>query len=290
MRFAAMPQALRRSVTIGSGVSRLEVSPLCIGIVTDPDTVIAAWDSGVNFFFLTADMHWPLYEGLREGLRRLAKARPASLDEAVIACTAYVAQPEFQTAPFIEALSEIRPFQKLDILVAGGSYSADVDRRLAVLKANVGAKLVNARAVATSAHDRVAALSVINAGAADLAFVRYNAQHPGARLDLFPHLRPDRSTRIFNFKATSAYRDPSYFHGLGIDPELWMPSLTDYYRFVLCRPEVDGLLCAPQNIQQLEELIDAYHRGPLPSDEEDHLLGLAKAVLDASKTAEAPGA
>jgi len=277
-----MPAALRRSVTIGSGASKLEVSPLCIGIVDDPDTVIAAWDLGVNFFFLTADMHWPVYERLREGLRRLAKARPAALDEAVIACTAYVAQPEFQRAPFTEALDAIKPFGKLDILVAGGSYGPDVDKRLTVLKSNVAEKLVNARAVGTSVHDRAAGVSVINQGTADLAFVRYNAQHPGARLDLFPNLKPNRTTRIFNFKATYAYRGPSYFRGLGIDPELWMPEVTDYYRFVLCRPEVDGLLCAPKTPKELEGLIEAYHRGPLPADEEDHLLGLAKMVLDDS--------
>src|SRR5438105_15757078 len=35
-----------------------------------PDTVLRAFDRGMNFFFVTADMHWPYYEGMRQGQRR----------------------------------------------------------------------------------------------------------------------------------------------------------------------------------------------------------------------------
>lgn len=271
---------LRRSVVIGA--AKLEVSPLCVGMVNDPDTVIAAWDAGINFFFLTADMHWPLYEGLRQGLKRLAKARPAALDEAVIACTAYVAQPEFLKVPYQEALDSIAPFQKLDLLIAGGSYTPDVAPRLKVLKGNVDSKWVNAKAIGMSAHDRAAAVTVINDDSADLVFVRYNAQHPGARFDLFPHLKPARTTRIFNFKSTYGYQPAAEFHKMGVDPELWFPARTDYYRFVMCRPELDGILCAPTTPAEVEGAVAAYELGPLPQDEEEHLLALAKLRLDAA--------
>jgi len=39
------------------GTSGLEVSPICIGMVEDPRTIPAAFEAGINFFFVTADMH-----------------------------------------------------------------------------------------------------------------------------------------------------------------------------------------------------------------------------------------
>ncbi len=287
-----MATPLSRSVTITAGDSKLQVSPICVGMTGDPDTVIAAWDAGINFFFLTADMHWPLYEKTRQGLVNLAKARPDAVDQVVIAGCCYTAQPEFQEAPFREVLDVISPFTKIDILVAGGSYKADIKTRLETLRKNVKRGVAKARAIATSLHDRKGGIDVVNEGLADLVFVRYNAQHPGAQLDFFPHLSPTRTTKIFNFKSTSAFQLPDEFKKMGADPELWFPSVTDHYRFVMCRPELDGLLTAPQTPKQLEGLVEAYQAGPLPSDEESHLLALAKLILDdrMSKKATAGGA
>ena len=53
------------------GNSELMVSPLCVGITGEPEIVPAAYDAGVNFFFLSGDLHWPLYEGVRRGLEML---------------------------------------------------------------------------------------------------------------------------------------------------------------------------------------------------------------------------
>ncbi len=275
-----MPNApVERSVTLGSGVSSVAVSPLCIG-ATSAECVIAAWDAGINFFFVTADMHWPLYEGLRQGLVRLAKECPEALEQAVIACVCYTAQPEFQTMPFEEVVTAIAPFKKIDVAVVGGSYEPDVEKRLKVLRDNVEKKRVTARFTASSFHDRTGALKAINEGLADLAFVRYNSWHPGGALDLFPHLKADRKTRIFNFKSTYGYRPPKQFHDAGFDPEMWLPEVVDHYRFVRCRPEIDGILCSPRSPKQLEELIAAYQQGPLSVEEENHVLQLTKVLID----------
>jgi hypothetical protein len=52
--------------------SPLRVSPICLGMVRDPETIPAAFDAGINiFFFFSADMHWPLYEPSRQGLAGL---------------------------------------------------------------------------------------------------------------------------------------------------------------------------------------------------------------------------
>ena len=41
-------------------------------MTVSPETVIAAFEEGVNFFFITADLHWPLYDGVRKGLAKLS--------------------------------------------------------------------------------------------------------------------------------------------------------------------------------------------------------------------------
>ena len=66
-------QLPRFSDRLALGKRGLAVSPFCLGLVEDPATISAAFDAGINFFFLTADMHWPLYEASRRGLRSSAR-------------------------------------------------------------------------------------------------------------------------------------------------------------------------------------------------------------------------
>ena len=64
-------------IPLGDG---LLVSPVCLGAVPSPKVVPAAWEAGINFFFVTADMHWPMYEPLRRGLESLFK-KPGVRDQ-----------------------------------------------------------------------------------------------------------------------------------------------------------------------------------------------------------------
>ncbi len=52
-------------------VGPYSVSTLCLGIVGHPKLVRDAYERGVNFFALTTDMHWPVYESTRLGLADL---------------------------------------------------------------------------------------------------------------------------------------------------------------------------------------------------------------------------
>src|SRR5688572_28146132 len=87
--------------------TELQVSPFCLGAVDDPSVVPAAFEAGINFFFITADMHWPLYEPVRRGLRDLLQSKPSARDEIVVGVVSYVTQPEFCWVPFEEVLAEI---------------------------------------------------------------------------------------------------------------------------------------------------------------------------------------
>src|SRR5687768_762690 len=88
------------------GASELMVSPFCIGIVQSAEAVLLAYERGINFFFVTCDMHWPKYESLRRGLKELLCKRGLR-DQIVVAGVCYPTQPEFCTRPFEELLEAV---------------------------------------------------------------------------------------------------------------------------------------------------------------------------------------
>jgi len=245
----------------------MHVSPICLGAVDDPDTVLAAYDRGVNFFFVSADLHWPRYQPLRAGLERLLAARPGARDRIVVAGVSYIVQRDFCSVAFQELVDAVPGLERLDLLVAGGAYSADEPRfaRYATLRAE---RHVGARAIGASFHDRGAALRCIDDETFDIAFVRYNAAHPGARVDLFPHLPRPRDTLVYNFTTTRGHVPETAFPGLGLDDDHWRPRVTDHYRLAAARPELDGLLCSPRTPVMLDGLRQAMACRPLDEEEE----------------------
>jgi len=266
------------------GTSGLAVSPICLGLVDDPKTVPAAFEAGINFFFVTTDMHWPVYEGLRRGLRMLLDGNPAARDSIVIAGVSYATQPEFCSVPFEELLAELS-LEKLDVAIAGGSYGREIGERLEVYRQHRAQRFLGIRAIGSSFHDRVAARGQLEQGDLDIAFVRFNPVHAGASRDLFPHAGGRRAL-LFNFKSTVGHieREAEYA-ALGIGDDYWRPHVTDYYRFALTEPALDGLLVAMPAPHMIAELADALARGPLVDDDRQYLLDLGELVLGRAKVA-----
>lgn len=273
------------------GASGLMVSPFCIGCVEDPQTVLAAYDAGINFFLLTADMHWPLYESTRRGLRQLLRRGGAVRERLVVATVCYATQPEFCQLPHQEVLGELPELQRIDVLVAGGAYAPEIDRRAAIYAEHRQTRLLDARSIGASFHDRAAAARHCNAGSFEICFSRYNAAHPGAEHDLFPHVG-GRRARLFNFSSLMGYVSPARCQELSLSADLWRPEITDGYRFALTPDEVDGLLIAPAIPAHLEALSRALSKGPLDEDEREYLRslslldrGLADAVTEDASVA-----
>lgn len=257
------------------GDTGLHVSPLCLGVVDDPATVEAAYDAGINFFFLTSDMHWPLYEGLRRGLTQLLERDTVNRCDIVVAAATYVAQPEFLWAPFEEVIAATRGLERIDVLVSGGTYQPDLEPRLEVLAANRDRGLVGAVALGASFHDRAAAREAIESAVLDIAFVRYNASHPGALADLFPHIGAAHRPLVFNFKTTNGFVQSTRLDELNLPSDLWRPTVQDHYRFALSRSELDGVLCAPRTPEQVDAIVAALERGPMSAEDEHYLIKLA---------------
>jgi hypothetical protein len=263
----------------------LKVSPLCLGMVRDPRTVSHAFDRGINFFFVTADMHWPAYEATRRGLQELFARSPSVREQVVVAVVAYVTQPEFCHMPFRETLDAIPGLGHIDLSVAGGSYRSDFAPRKAqfALHGPLGV-----RAFGVSFHDRRMAAKAIREKLVDIGFVRYNALHLGAEKDLFPHVPARTRARrplLFNFTSTTGFIRPEHYAALGLTSDHWQPAITDYYRFVLARPEIDGLLCAPTTPDQVDALIAALASGPLTEEEQTYIRDLGALALGEARLA-----
>ena len=129
------------------------------------------------------------------------------------------------------------------------------------------------RAVGVSIHDRPRAGRLAAASPLDLLMVRYNAAHPGAEREIFPHVAA-RHPAIVAYTATSwrkLLRRPRGWDG---------PVMTagDCYRFCLTSPHVDIVLTAPGNAERMRENVAAVEKGPLGPDEERWMRDFGRAV------------
>jgi len=270
------PRLPRATDRLPLGTSGLQVSPVCIGITGSSAVIPAAFDAGVNFFFVSADLHWPLYQGVRSGLRALFARGRGVRDEVVVAVVSYLGEPFFHYLQFHEVTQAVPGMDRVDLLTAGGITStAMLETRLAALEAARRRGHLGARAIGGSFHDRPTALSSINREALDIHFIRYNPAHTGADRDLFPRMNTARRSPVFNFKSNFGKVSRQRFQEMGRARDQWLPSATDHYRFVLSNPGIDGVLCAPMSVAELHELLEALEGRPLTGEEQEYMRDLA---------------
>ena len=275
-RRSMLPRATERLVL---GKSGARVSPICLGITMSPDTVITAYEAGVNFFFITADLHWPLYEPLRQGLARLLDGAPSRRPELTVGVVSYLDNPLFSALQFNEVIAAIPGLEYVDLAIAGAAATTDsfYSRLDSLMRARARGHM-GVRAIGTTFHQRPLALVADHYDLLDISYIRYNSAHPGARHDLFPLFKPYRSSLVFNFKSVMSRVTPEMFGALNVPSSYWLPSPSDYYRFVLSRPEINGILCSPLQPSEMKELVAALERPPLTPEEEDYMVWLSSAV------------
>ena len=271
------------------GEEGLLVSPICLGYVKDPATISAAFDAGINFFFISTDMHWPYYEGTRRGLEDLLRRGGGIRDQIVIAATCYPTQPEFCRFPFYELIDAVTGLSSIDVGVAGGAYSDELHNRLPIYSSHRASNFLGMRGIGVSFHDRSAALDLISSHRIDIGFVRYNPIHVGAAIDLFPFLNAREPSLVYNFKSTSGFRPAEAYSQLGVSDDYWFPKITDYYRFALSRPQIDGVLCSLNTSVQVVNFVEALSLGPLHSSEQEHLVALASLMQNVPSADGMPG-
>ena len=129
------------------------------------------------------------------------------------------------------------------------------------------------KAVGVSIHDRPRAGKLAEDSPLDLLMIRYNAAHPGAEKEIFPHLEKRRPA-VVAYTATD-------WRKLLKAPRGWKgPVMTagDCYRWSLNNPSVDVVLSGPANRAQAEENLAAIEKGPLSADEEKWMREFGRAV------------
>lgn len=129
------------------------------------------------------------------------------------------------------------------------------------------------KAIGISIHDRQRAGRLVQDSEIDLFMIRYNAKHPGAEQDIFPHLGK-RNPAVVSYTALAWQQLTRPLKGVKMPPwpgaeTLEVPPLTPElcYRFALTNPHIHVVLTGPRNREQLKQNFAAIRRGPLTPQE-----------------------
>ena len=130
------------------------------------------------------------------------------------------------------------------------------------------------KAIGTSIHDRKRAGQLALDSEIDLLMIRYNAKHPGAEDDIFPHLKK-RNPAVVSYTALAWQQLINPVKGIEMAPwpggkeKFKIPPLTPElcYRFVLSNPHVHLVLTGPKNREQLIANLKAIQQGALTLEE-----------------------
>lgn len=135
-----------------------------------------------------------------------------------------------------------------------------------------------------SCHDRPSFARFVDDGRYGALMVRYNAAHPGAEREVFPHVAAagPREGRpgVVAFAATR--------WGTLLQPRFTptgerTPTAGDCYRFALSNPAVDVCLSGPRSGAELDEALASVERGPLDEAEMAWIRRVGAYVRDATR-------
>jgi aryl-alcohol dehydrogenase-like predicted oxidoreductase len=244
------------------GKTGLVVGPLGLGSSygLPGREVERAFDHGVSFF-LWGSRRTPDFG---RGLRALARRSREDIVIAVQSYSRFGSLLEWSVDRSLRALGT----DYVDILCLawwnGVTPRRIVDSALALRDKG------KIRHLMVSSHHRPTFQTVVADRSFDAIMLRYNAAHPGADADVFPHLaRLDPRDRpgVLAFTATrwGTLLNPGYLEGTG--DHLPPPRASDCYRYVLTSPHVDVTLAGPRDAAELDEAVAAIERGPLSAEE-----------------------
>jgi len=254
---------------VGKRVHRLGLA-LSFGL--DEDGVRAALDAGMGY------LYWPL-RGQRM-VRLLGEELRRDRDRFVVATGTSIAFLGGSVRRTAERALRALGTDYLDVFQLHwlGVTAAWTDATAGELvKLRESGKV---RAIGVSIHDRARAGRLAADSPLDVLMIRYNAAHPGAERDIFPHLAA-RHPHVVAYTATAWRR-------LLRRPPGWeapRPVMTagDCYRFCLSSPHVDVALTGPATRAQLEENLAAIERGPLTAEEDAWMREFGTVVHDRTR-------
>jgi len=249
---ASTDQTFRTRVLGGTGlrVGRLGVSA-SYGVPAR--AVEQAFERGVNY------LYWGSRRtgGFGQAIRNLSPQR----DRMVLVVQSYSRIAALVGPSLERALREVK-LDYADVLLLGLWNKPVAERIVEAARKQKDRGLV--RFLALSSHDRPMLGQLAAARTFDVLHFRYNAIHPGAESDIFPHIPAENRPGMVAYTATS-WKQLLSSRKLPAGEKV--PSAADCYRFVLSRPEVDVCMTGPSNAAQMEEALRALDQGPMTEAE-----------------------
>lgn len=226
-----------------------------------------AYERGVRCFYW-GSMRRP---GFGEGLRHVARRHR---DDVTVVLQSYTRVAHLMPITLESGLRRLG-LDHCDVLLLGWWNSPPPKRIADAARALVDRG--KARAVMISCHHRPTFAALAADPVYDALMVRYNAAHPGAEREVFPHLG-ERRPGVVSYTATR--------WGQLLDPRVLpsnepLPRGSDCYRFCLSNPHVDVCLSGPKDRSELDEALEALERGPMSEEELAWMRRVGQFVHDA---------
>jgi hypothetical protein len=251
------------------------VSRLGLAVVGDARVVRAAYEVGINFFVLTTDMHWPVYEATRRGLTDLFRDIPTARDDVVVMGMCYVTEPRFCHAPFEELVAAVPGLTCIDVSCIAAVRDRDFLLRWDEHRKHRTATRIASRALAGSFDDNLAARVAIASQLVDLAVLGVRPSNYYLRDAVLRSLSADTPVPVYSMGVGIDLLPESRLKELGIGADKWRPTFQEYLRYAFFEPGVSGAIFDVATIRALETAIDALEQGPLTDDEHTYLEDLA---------------
>jgi aryl-alcohol dehydrogenase-like predicted oxidoreductase len=239
------------------------------------DALERAFERGANYIYWGSRR----LASFGEGLKRLKPQR----NRFVLVIQSYTRMASLMAWSLERALRELH-FDHTDVLLLG-MWNKPVPPRILEAARELKRRGLT-RFLAVSTHDRAMVPQFAAATDYDIVHFRYNAAHPNAEQDIFPHLPSVNRPALVSFTATSwgqlvgranvmaRIANPSH----PIPKGERVPTATDCYRFVLSRPEVDVCMTGPSNAERMEEAFEALRLGPMTEEELAWMRRVGRAV------------
>ena len=220
--------------------------------VSSPD-LERAFERGINYFYW-GSMRRP---GFGRALRGLAEHHRA---EMIIVVQSYTRVAGLMGRSLESALTKLGT-DYADVLLLGW-WNARPPTRIMDAARSLQEK-GRFRHLMISCHNRPAFADYAKDPNIGALMVRYNAAHPGAEQEVFPHLTDDPPGVV----AYTATRWGDLLNASLTPAGEATPRASDCYRFVLAEPRVNVCTIGPKNGEELDEALSALDRGPMSEDE-----------------------
>ena len=239
------------------GKSGLRVSRLGVGSSygVSPRACWKAFDAGVNYFFWGSTRT----SGMGAAIRDMARAHR---DELVVVLECYARYPWMIRRSVENGLRSLG-VEQADVVLLG--WHDDMPAERVIETASRLKEQGRFRCLGISSHQRPLFARFLRDGHFDVFHVRYNAAHPGAERDIFPHLPGDgEGPGVVSFTNT---RWGDLLRARNMPPGTEPPSALDCYRFVLSNPHVHVAITGPRSDAELDHALELLRSGPMDEEE-----------------------